>query len=99
MSGEIIVKIKMIDGVSKVISSEAIIPNNISTLVSQLKKVKEDVNGYLTELINKDGQESVKDEDDFEGIYPNLNILKIIDYSSWFKFGNHFLYVLNKLML
>lgn len=79
MSGEIIVKIKMKDGVSKVINSEAIIPNNISTLVSQLKKVKEEVNGYLTELINKDGQESVKDEDDFEGIYPNLNILKIID--------------------
>lgn len=79
MSGEIIVKIKMKDGVSKVISSEAIIPNNISTLVSQLKNVKEEVNGYLTELINKDGQASVKDEDDFEGIYPNLNILNIID--------------------
>lgn len=79
MSGEIIVRIKMKDGVSKVINSEAIIPNNISTLVSQLKKVKEEVNGYLTELINKDGQESVKDEDDFEGIYSNLNILKIID--------------------
>lgn len=79
MSGEIIVRIKMKDGVSKVINSEAIIPNNISTLVSQLKKVKEEVNGYLTELINKDGQESVKDEDDFEGIYSNLNILKIMD--------------------
>lgn len=79
MSGEIIVRIKMKDGVSKVINSEAIIPNNISTLVSQLRKVKEEVNGYLTELINKDGQESVKDEDDFEGIYSNLNILKIID--------------------
>lgn len=79
MSGEIIVRIKMKDGVSKVINSEAIIPNNISTLVSQLKKVKEEVNGYLTELINKDGQESVKDEDDFEGIYSNLNIMKIID--------------------
>lgn len=79
MSGEIIVKIKLKDGVSKVINSDAIIPNNISTLVSQFKKVKEEVNGYLTELINKDGQESVKDEDDFEGIYPNLNILKIID--------------------
>lgn len=79
MSGEIIVKITMKDGVSKVINSEAIIPNNISTLVSQLKKVKEEVNGYLTELINKDGQESVKDEDDFEGIYTNLNVLKIID--------------------
>lgn len=79
MSGEIIVRIKMKDGVSKVINSETIIPNNISTLVSQLKKVKEEVNGYLTELINKDGQESVKDEDDFEGIYSILNILKIID--------------------
>lgn len=84
-SGEIIVTIKMKDGVSKVINSEKILPNNISTLVSQLKKVKEEVNGYLTELINKDGQESVKDEDDFEGISHELNFilsctfLKIID--------------------
>lgn len=85
MSGEIIVTIKMKDGVSKVINSEKILPNDISTLVSQLKKVKEEVNGYLTELINKDGQESVKDEDDFEGISHELNFtlsctfLKIID--------------------
>lgn len=66
-SGEIIVTIKVNEAVSKVINSEKILPNNISTLVSQLKKVKEEVNGYLTALINNDGQESVKDEDDFEG--------------------------------
>lgn len=67
-SEEITVTIKMKDGVSKVISSEKILPNNISTLVSQLKKVKKEVNGYLTELISNDEEESVKDEDDFEGI-------------------------------